>query len=430
MFVSSAPPGADKLAYEASYGRIAPGPAGEPAWRIVHSTLPAQVGKTLLPAQVGPSAEDIEAHAAAAGFLHIGAVPSAWTPVRAWPSAPLVPLNLALLSASNAGEVSKLRTALETGSNAFLVDTAAFVAPSLVEKCYRHTAALHALPLEVKKPLHFSLHADGRGWIPLHGEGAYEDGPVASHVSTYDLGRDLQADHPAVVAQLSGCAANVYPPESSIPGFATDTQALDAGLAKAARAMLDGLAAALHLGSDAFRPALFNEATSLGKLRLMAYPGAGTSPAVAAARNVGVAAHTDFEAFTFLHADATGLQLQPARPAAWGGRDGLWFESPVPDSSHFVLILSDMLEVLTNGKAAATTHRVAYVPWPRYSIIRFVGFESNALVAPLPGTGTPRYTAVTQSTHLDRRVAEAEERRRRNAEQGVIPMPEGPPGAE
>lgn len=428
MFCAAAPPGGSKATYEASYGRIG---GGAQPWEIQHSTQPGRVGVPLFPTTVCPTPDAIEAAAAAnGGRLALGAALTSWVPVRAFPAAPLEVINLgALGGASNAAEVAKLKALLAGNVNAFTVRTDAYVEPSLVERAYAHAKAFHALPTAVKQQLHFSLHTDGRGWIPLHGEGAYEDGPVASHVTTFDMGRDLAAGHPAVAAGLSGCAPNVYPGEEHIPGFRADMLRLDAGLAAAARAMFTGLAAALSLDATVF-DSLFVEGTSLGKLRLMSYPGALASPALASARNHGVSAHTDFESFTFLHQDSPGLQLQ-TYCSAWGGAgrgEAQWYEAPVPDASHFTLICSDMLEILSNGAVKATKHRVAYVPWPRTSLIRFVGFESAAVVAPLPGTpGQPAYKPVTQAAHLDAKVDEAEARRRRSAAAGVIPLPVGPP---
>ena len=430
MFCAAAPPGGgfDKAAYEASYGRVS---GGAQPWEILHSTQPHRIGAALFPPAVGGTADDIEAVAAACGGrLSLGSQETSWVPVRAFPAAPLEVIDLgALGSAQNADEVAKLKGLLDSQVNAFTVRTDAFVEPALVERACAHAKAFHALPTAVKQQLHFSLHADGRGWIPLHGEGAYEDGPVASHVSTFDMGRDLAVDHPAVAANLSGCAPNVYPGEEHIPGFKQDMVQLDAGLAAAARAMFTGLAAALGVDAASF-DSLFVEGTSLGKLRLMSYPGSLASPALAAARNLGVSAHSDFEAFTFLHQNAPGLQLQ-TYSKTWGGAEGgeaQWYEAPVPDAGHFTLICSDMLEILSNGAIKATQHRVAYVPWPRTAIIRFVGFESAAVVAPLPGTpGPPAYSPVTQAAHLDAKVDAAEARRKRSAEAGIIPIPVGPP---
>lgn len=248
---------------------------------------------------------------------------------------PIIDLDALHEGASNGEEVASFRAALRRGATAFTVRAGSLVPPALVERAYEHTASLHALPTAAKAPLHFSRHGDGRGWVPLHAEGSYEAGDVASHVESYDLGRPLPRTHPAVVAKLSGCAPNVYPPEDLCPGFEADIEALNVALARTAAIVL----AALPLGDDgpAHIARLYREDTSLGKLRLMRYPGAGTggSPAVATASNHGVSSHTDFEAITFLHQSAPALQLRLC---------GEWFEAPTPGGGEWTLIVSDMIE--------------------------------------------------------------------------------------
>ncbi len=443
MFVAAAAaPGAALAArpsYEASYGRVRRGSSdAEPAWRITHSTAPGRAGAALLPPHVGPCAEDVEAQAArSGGSLELGAAPPAggWLPSRAWAAAVLPVIDLAALdwraegaaaAAARDAEVAKLRAALlsEEGSGAFSARTAAFVPPALVRAAYAHCRAFHALPDAAKQPLHFMRHADGRGWVPLHAEGAYEAGAVASHVTSFDMARDLPPDHPLIAAGVRGAAPNVYPDDVLAPGFREDMAALDAGLAQCAAVLFRGFAAALALGDEEALAAHFEPGTSLGKLRLMCYPGAEASPALLAARNFGVSAHTDFEAHTFLHQDAPGLQVERRGAGATG--EGRWTEAPVPDAEHFTVILSDMLEVFSNGALRATRHRVLHVPWRRHALIRFVGFESCTTVAPLPQLGAPRYAAVVQGEHLDRQVEEAEKRRAASAAAGLIPAPLAP----
>ena len=85
-----------------------------------------------------------------------------------------------------------------------------------------------------------------------------------------------------------------------------------------------------------------------------------------------------------------------------------------------------MTEIASNGRLRAVRHRVAHTPWPRRSLIRFVGLEALTRVAPLQGLGEPKYAAVVQSEHLDRKVAEAEAHRAQSAAAGHIPAPAQP----
>ena len=71
--------------------------------------------------------------------------------------------------------------------------------------------------------------------------------------------------------------------------------------------------------------------------------------------DVGIAPHTDFEAFTLMHQDAPGLQLL-SRTELEKGKDGAWIDAPVVDA--FIVIVGDILERYTNGVLRATPHRV------------------------------------------------------------------------
>merc|ERR1719161_49782 len=106
-----------------------------------------------------------------------------------------------------------------------------------------------------------------------------------------------------------------------------------------------------------------------GTIRLLFYPGSPMlSASEAQTATAGISPHTDFEVFTLMHQDAPGLQFIPT---SGGG----WIDAPVRPG-EFVVIVSDVLERLTNGVLRATPHRVMQTGHKRMSIIR-----SNALNA-------------------------------------------------
>ena len=113
--------------------------------------------------------------------------------------------------------------------------------------------------------------------------------------------------------------------------------------------------------------------------------------------DVGIAPHTDFEAFTLMHQDAPGLQLL-SRNELEKGTDGVWLDAPVVDA--FIVIVGDILERYTNGVLRATPHRVVRRSASRRSIIRFNAVAPDAVVAPLPKFGTPKYSPVTMDEHM------------------------------
>jgi isopenicillin N synthase-like dioxygenase len=131
-------------------------------------------------------------------------------------------------------------------------------------------------------------------------------------------------------------------------------------------------------------------------MRLLHYP---ANDAPADARNVGIAAHTDFECFTIMYQTAAGLELTDV--------DGRWCEAPA-DVGTFTVILGDMMERFSNGILKATGHRVVNTPWTRYSMILFYAVDAGYTVAPLPqftSVDNPcRYEPVTQGEHIAREL--------------------------
>jgi isopenicillin N synthase-like dioxygenase len=134
-------------------------------------------------------------------------------------------------------------------------------------------------------------------------------------------------------------------------------------------------------------------------MRLLHYP-ANDRPADS--RNVGIAAHTDFECFTIMNQTAAGLELTEA--------GGEWCEAP-SDIGTFTVILGDMMERFSNGFFKATGHRVVNTPWTRYSIVLFFAVDGAYTVEPLEGfvspDNPPRYEAVTQDEHIERELERA-----------------------
>ena len=160
-------------------------------------------------------------------------------------------------------------------------------------------------------------------------------------------------------------------------------------------ALMIAMAECLHLPpstfSDMFRGGDF------GTIRLLSYP--ETDGETAEAANIGISAHTDFEAFTLMHQDAAGLQFVPAESST-----GEWIDAPVFKGS-FVVIVGDVLERMTNGVLKATPHRVVTTSHRRQSIIRFNAVTAETIVAPLDSFITKdrpsSYSSVTMKTHME-----------------------------
>ncbi|MAI58548.1 MAG: 2OG-Fe(II) oxygenase [Rhodobacteraceae bacterium] len=116
-------------------------------------------------------------------------------------------------------------------------------------------------------------------------------------------------------------------------------------------------------------------------LRLLYYPPVSkeTSSDV-----YGSAPHTDFGCLTLLAQDNVGgLQVQSPT--------GQWLDAPKIENS-FIVNVGDMLHRMTNGKLRSTPHRVINRSGKeRYSCPFFYDPHVSLDVAPLAGTGAPRF---------------------------------------
>lgn len=227
------------------------------------------------------------------------------------------------------------------------------------------------------------------GWMPLFGEPAYQPGTRA-HVESFDCGL---GDNAHSIKALEG--GNVWP---ELPGFRDDIGALWDRLAALAGRVLEVLADAANLDRDF----LSNRCNTqeLSTLRLLHYPGGHSEDRL---RDVGIAAHTDFECISLILQTSPGLELTDVH--------GQWYEAPAhPD--RVIVLLDDMLERWTNGYFQATGHRVRRTAAARYSIVLFVAVNANQAIRPLEpfvsAMNPARFDAVTQRQHIDTEVRRSE----------------------
>lgn len=226
------------------------------------------------------------------------------------------------------------------------------------------------------------------GWTPQGGEPAYQPG-TRSHLESFDFGRPGAAD------------ANAWP---ELPGFQRDML----GLWQAMSALGDTVLAALSVAAGLPGKALVSRCNTreLSTLRLLHYPPDSRSGVRSAdhtaERDVGIAAHTDFECMTLILQTAPGLELRDT--------GGAWYDAP-SDRCRVTVLLGDMLERFTNGKFPATGHRVRRTPHRRFSIVMFFAVNDEEIVAPLRegigGDEAPAYSPVRQREHLAQEVRRA-----------------------
>ena len=276
------------------------------------------------------------------------------------------------------------------GTGFFYVDNA-FAGDPVVANALAQMQRFFSLPDDdLRKIAVDNRHKQGSyGWMPMFGEPAYQPGTRA-HVESFDCGL---GGKPHSIKALEG--SNVWP---DLPGFRDDIGALWDRLADVAGSVLDVLAEAAGLDRG-FLSSRCNT-QELSTLRLLHYPGGHSEDRL---RDVGIAAHTDFECISLILQTSPGLELTDVH--------GQWYEAPAhPD--RVIVLLDDMLERWTNGFFQATGHRVRRTDASRYSIVLFVAVNADQAIRPLErfvsAANPARFDAVTQRQHIDTEVRRSE----------------------
>jgi isopenicillin N synthase-like dioxygenase len=234
--------------------------------------------------------------------------------------------------------------------------------------------------------------AGNRGYVPMKGE-ALDPGKPADLKEAFNIGLDLPADDPDVLAGRGFRAANLWP---DVPGFrATMLAYFDACLGLG-RLLHRAFALDLGLPPDFFDDKIDRP---MAVLRLLHYPPA---PAQAEAGQLGAGEHTDYGCVTLLATDGVGgLQVR--------SRAGDWLDAPhVPGA--FVCNIGDCLMRWTNDIYVSTPHRVVSPAGrERFSVAFFLDPNPEADIACLPGCATPdrpaRYAPIRGDAFLTARLS-------------------------
>jgi isopenicillin N synthase-like dioxygenase len=285
--------------------------------------------------------------------------------------------------------VNRVRNAC-LGTGFFYLDNA-FAGASVAANALQQMQRFFSLPDDDPR----KIAVDNRrkqgsyGWMPMFGEPAYQPGTRA-HVESFDCGLGGSAHS---IKALEG--SNVWP---DLPGFRDDVGALWDRLVAVAASVLDVLAEAANLERGFLSSRCYTQ--ELSTLRLLHYPGGHSEDRL---RDVGIAAHTDFECISLILQTGPGLELTDVH--------GQWYEAPAhPD--RVIVLLDDMLERWTNGHFQATGHRVRRTAASRYSIVLFVAVNANEVIRPLDAfvssANPARFDAVTQRQHIDTEVRRSE----------------------
>jgi isopenicillin N synthase-like dioxygenase len=223
----------------------------------------------------------------------------------------------------------------------------------------------------------------GTGWIRRYTEPAYQPGTISS-LESFDIGAEDLAD------------GEFWP---RLEGFREDVLDCWNDYLQLADAILEVLALAAGIPADFLVRNCRSRA--LNTMRLLHY---AADIARSDEREVGIAAHTDFECITLLYQSAPGLELL--------NTNNHWLDAPIRNG-RVVILLGDMLERWTNGFFRATGHRVRDTNEQRFSIVMFIAANNGVEVAPLDrfisSESPARYAPVTQSGHIDSEVRRARE---------------------
>jgi isopenicillin N synthase-like dioxygenase len=308
-------------------------------------------------------------------------------------SAAIPNLNIGALFSGDSVARSQLAEEIRKAckSPGFFYVHATNVADELIESTLQASRAFFGTDDDgpVKRNVHNRL-ADGmKGWGPIYGEPSYQKNTV-SHVESFDIGQQLTQDQ----CDELGVAPNIWP---DLPGFESTVLEYSDAVTRLGRAISEVISELLEMPAD-----FINRNSGIGAprtMRLLHYP---ENNAPDDGRNVGIAAHTDFECFTIMNQTAAGLELTDAQ--------GQWCQAP-SDIGTFTIILGDMTEHLSNGKFRATGHRVVNTYWARYSLILFFALDEDFEVSPLPQFVTPdksaAYEPVKQGAHIAAELARA-----------------------
>jgi isopenicillin N synthase-like dioxygenase len=250
-----------------------------------------------------------------------------------------------------------------------------------------------ALPVAVKEEISIKRSPHNRGYIAIEGERLDVSAPLPDQKEAFNVGLELTADDPEVLAGKPFRGVNLWP---SIPGWRETILAYYDACWALGRRIHHGFALDLCIDENFFEDKLD---APLATLRLLHYP--AQPQRKDCAPDSGAGEHTDYGNLTILATDdVAGLQVR--------ARSGAWIDAPhIPGA--FVCNIGDCLMRWTNDIYVSTPHRVAIPLKDRYSVAFFLDPNPDARVEVIESCvlagSTPKYLPTSGAAFLYERLA-------------------------
>jgi isopenicillin N synthase-like dioxygenase len=272
----------------------------------------------------------------------------------------------------------------------FFAVTGHGIDPAVTGKVFAAARDFFGRPAAEKTALSITRSPHNRGYVGIGTETLDETKPTDLK-EAFNIGLDLPADHPEVVAGKPFRGVNLWP---EIPGWRETMLAYFDAAWRLGRLLHRGFAVDLGLDPEHFDSRLD---APMAILRLLHYP---PRPGTVASGQMGAGTHTDYGNVTILATDGVaGLQVRR--------RDGVWLDAP-PVPGGFLCNIGDCLMRWTNDVYVSTPHRVQPPERERYSVAFFLDPNPDALVEALPGCVTAdrpaRYPPVLGADYLRSRL--------------------------
>jgi len=276
----------------------------------------------------------------------------------------------------------------------FFVLTNHTVPSALRERVFAQSAQLFATDATAKAKLSIQRTGNNRGYVAL-GEERLNSAMPGDVKEAFNIGWDLPADHPDVVARKPFRGVNVWPDTQALPQFRATMLEYFNACHQLGLQLHRALAQELGVAENFFDDKLDQP---LATLRLLHYP---PRPERFEEGQIGAGEHTDYGNLTLLVTDdAGGLEVRT--------RAGEWLAVPnIPGA--IICNIGDCLMRWTNDVFISTPHRVVNpVGRERFSVAFFLDPNPDAVVACLPTCASAerpaKYAPTTGAAYLKQRL--------------------------